>query len=217
VIEAILPPAAQYAEAFGERLDPPYAQELALVGRAVESRRREFATARACAREALGRLGVAPVAILADARGAPRWPLGVVGSISHCRDYRACAVARSSEIAALGIDAERNEPVGATVRERITLPRERAQLAALSRAPARVCWDRLIFCAKECAYKAHYQLSPQPLGYVSAEVTIDAARGTFDVALLVPTASAVRRFPGRWCERDGLLLAVVAIERSPRA
>jgi len=33
----------------------------------------------------------------------------VVGSITHCAGYRACALARAADVVALGIDAEPHE------------------------------------------------------------------------------------------------------------
>ncbi len=59
MIEAILPAAVASADAFS---DPPdaflFPEEEARLARAVPKRRREFTTARACAREALATLGV---------------------------------------------------------------------------------------------------------------------------------------------------------------
>ncbi|WP_423832395.1 hypothetical protein [Streptomyces manipurensis] len=73
-------------------------------------RRAQFATARACARRALAGLGREPVALLPGPGGAPQWPSGVVGSITHCEGYRAAVAAPAGVVAALGIDAE---PAGA--------------------------------------------------------------------------------------------------------
>ena len=99
MISEILPAGVECAEAFG---DPPEAAlfpaEEALLARAVQKRRREFATGRHCARSALGALGVGPAPILPGQAGAPQWPSGIVGSITHCAGYRAAAVARASEV-----------------------------------------------------------------------------------------------------------------------
>ncbi|MGH3274922.1 MAG: 4'-phosphopantetheinyl transferase family protein, partial [Streptosporangiaceae bacterium] len=107
MIEEILSPAVAAAEAFedlaGTMLFP---EEQAVMARAVEKRRREFTTARACARTALARLGQPPVAIVPGDRGEPRWPPGIVGSITHCAGYRAAAVGRAAEVLAIGLDAE---------------------------------------------------------------------------------------------------------------
>lgn len=65
MIERILPAPVASAEVFG---DDPAATllpgERAIIARAVESRRREFTTARGCARSALAGLGLPPVPVL---------------------------------------------------------------------------------------------------------------------------------------------------------
>ena len=70
-----MPPAVAVAESFGDisgaRLFP---EEEAVVARAVDKRRREFTTARACARTALAGLGLPAAPIGRGERGAPGWP-----------------------------------------------------------------------------------------------------------------------------------------------
>src|SRR5690242_12311145 len=90
VIEWILPSRVAAAESFGD--DPAaelFPQEFDSIARATELRRKEFATGRACARAALARLGRPSAAVLRGPGGAPQWPEGVVGSITHCVGYRA--------------------------------------------------------------------------------------------------------------------------------
>ncbi|MGW7821409.1 4'-phosphopantetheinyl transferase family protein [Streptomyces puniciscabiei] len=70
-----------------------YPQETAHLRHALPKRRREFATARVCARRALQALGLPPAPIPPGSNGAPQWPAGVVGSITHRRRYCAAAVA----------------------------------------------------------------------------------------------------------------------------
>jgi 4'-phosphopantetheinyl transferase EntD len=103
--------AAACAEMFS---DVPESTMLSIEAAAVEgavAERREFGTVRHCARKALLRIGVPPVPVLPDVDGAPRWPVGVVGSMTHCAGYRAAAVARSSELCSVGIDAEPHAPL----------------------------------------------------------------------------------------------------------
>lgn len=88
-----------------------FPEEERVVARAVEKRRREFTTGRACARLALERLGIGAVAIPNGERGEPLWPSGVVGSITHCRGYCGCAVAKAGDVVVVGIDAEVHEPL----------------------------------------------------------------------------------------------------------
>lgn len=90
------------------------------------------------------------------ARRAPRWFDGIVGSMTRCDGYHAAAAARSTSIAAIGVDGEPNEPVSEGVRELITLPEERPVLERLAHSYPDVAWDRLLFSAKESVYKAWY-------------------------------------------------------------
>jgi 4'-phosphopantetheinyl transferase EntD len=61
MIEQILPPHFSYSEAFTDSADVMlFPAEAELVAKAVDKRRREFATARGCARSALAGLGVPP-------------------------------------------------------------------------------------------------------------------------------------------------------------
>lgn len=216
MIEAILPQGVTAVERLHDlpagRLHPV---ELAALGRAVEKRRREFAGGRACAREALGGLGLPPLPVPAGPGGEPRWPTGVLGSITHCDGYRACAVARRGQVAGLGIDAEPNAALPAGVLEEIAGPEERSLLARLRREAPAVSWDRLLFSAKESVYKAWHPLTGQRLGFNDATVTVQRAAGTFRASLLAPGPVVEGRrlsaFTGRWLARDGLLLTAVAL------
>jgi 4'-phosphopantetheinyl transferase EntD len=218
VIEELLAPPVAAVEAF---TDPPdgflYPAEEAVITRAVDKRRREFTTARVCARTALGRLGVPPAAILPGPRGAPGWPAGVVGSMTHCAGYRAAAVARATDVATLGIDAEPNEALPDGVLATIATPPERAWLAERPAGAGGVHWDRLLFSAKESVYKAWFPLCQQWLDFEEAVVTFDPA-GTFTARLLVPgpvvAGAKLTGFVGRWLARDGLVLTAIAVPAS---
>jgi 4'-phosphopantetheinyl transferase EntD len=214
VIEEILPADVAVATTREDILDIPlFPQEEALVARAVEKRRREFTTARACARAALLDLGLSPQPILSGERGAPLWPAGVVGSITHCDGYRACVVAHDAVWASIGIDAERNEPVPDGLLGDIALARERELLGGLARERPEVCWDRLLFSIKESVYKTWFPLADRWLGFEDAEIAIDPA-GSFAARLLVPgpvlAGGRLRGFSGRWLARDGFLLSAIA-------
>ncbi|WP_202638263.1 4'-phosphopantetheinyl transferase family protein [Bailinhaonella thermotolerans] len=219
MIERLLPPSAVAVEAYDDAADAPlYPEERAHVARAVEKRRREFATVRRCARDALAGLGVAPAPILPAERGAPAWPPGVVGSMTHCAGYRAAAVARAADLTAIGIDAEPHAPLPDGVLEAISRPDDRAGLAALP--PGQVCWDRLLFCAKEAVYKAWFPLTRRPLGFEDASVDIDPApeatasearEGAFRARL--HTEGPWRTLTGRWLATGALLITVITVER----
>jgi 4'-phosphopantetheinyl transferase EntD len=216
MIEEILPPEVASAEAFDDA--PPAAlfpEEEAAIARAVTTRRREFTTGRACARAALARLGLPPAPIVPGFRGAPQWPPGVTGSITHCAGYRASAVARLTDVAALGLDAEPHGALPEGVLERIAVPQEQAWLPELAAAVPGVSWDRLLFCAKESVYKAWFPLTGRWLGFEQAAITVEPEAGTFTAELLEPGEALDGRrlagFDGRWLVRDGLVLTAVTV------
>lgn len=201
MIEEILPSAVVAVDTREEWLDIElFPEEQAALGRAVEKRRREFVTARACARKALARLDMEPCAIANGERGQPLWPEGVVGSITHCAGYRACALAREAQIAGVGIDAEPHAPLPDGVLGQVARAEERLRLAALARAEPQVHWDRLLFCAKEAVYKVWFPLAACWLGFEDAVLTFDPIGRTFQARLLKPwpRLGAVRgeRFAG---------------------
>ena len=180
-----------YPEAIEAGLFP---EEREHIARSVAKRRVEFAAVRRCARRALQELGYPPVPILPGEQREPRWPEGVVGSMTHCAGYCAAAVARSGEVSALGIDAEVHAPLPEGVLELISLESERALIARLAeRGPGTVHWDRVLFSAKESVYKAWFPLTRRWLGFEQADIEL-RLDGTFEATLLTtegaPSAGA---------------------------
>lgn len=181
--------------------------ETALIEGSVESRRREFAAVRSCARDALGALGAPVGSILPGPGGAPVWPDGVVGSMTHCAGFRAAAVAPSRRVYALGIDAEVNERLPDGVASEIA---DSSEWARLDRLPDRgVAWDRLLFSAKESTFKCWYPATHRWVGFSDIVVDLDVS-GSFE-ARLSPGLARGAGFPrsvvrGRW----GVLGTVVA-------
>ncbi|MFG2093252.1 4'-phosphopantetheinyl transferase [Streptomyces sp. NPDC048612] len=216
MIDALLPDTVSAAEIFGE---PPAAallpDEEPLVARAVAKRQREFAAGRWCARRAMARLGFPPVPILPGPRGEPRWPSGLVGALTHCEGYAAAAVARSTEVLALGVDAEPAEPLPDGVLEAVALPAERAGLPRNSHGAPPLPWDRMLFSAKESVYKAWFPMTGRPLEFEDALLSFDPDDGTFTARLLVPGwrlgDAVLTGFAGRWAVRAGLVMTAVVV------
>jgi 4'-phosphopantetheinyl transferase EntD len=222
VIEAILPSAVIAVETRKDTANIVlFPAEEASVGQAVEKRRREFTTARACVREAFSQLGLPPSAVTNGARGEPRWPSGIVGSITHCDGYRACAIARSTDMATIGIDAEPHAALPEGVLSDIAGTQELSWLGDRRRDVPGVHWDRLLFSVKESVYKAWFPLAKQWLGFEDAVVTVDTSAETFAVRLLVPGPLLGGRrlagFSGRWLIRDGLVLTAIALPAPPES
>ncbi|MER6316840.1 4'-phosphopantetheinyl transferase superfamily protein [Streptomyces sp. NPDC001581] len=217
MIERILPRSAVGVDAFGDLPQASLHPQKALVVRhAIGARRREFATGRWCARQALAGLRVPEAPLLPGPHHAPRWPEGVVGSITHCAGYRAAAVARSTDVRMLSLDAEPNAPLPAGVLESIALSEELAMVRELGIVSPGVHWDRLPFSLKKTVYKAWYPATRRRLEFEDARITIDLAAGSFSAQLLV--ASPLRRhgrpldrLGGRWLVGGGVLVAALSV------
>ncbi|HZM16281.1 MAG TPA: 4'-phosphopantetheinyl transferase superfamily protein [Candidatus Krumholzibacteria bacterium] len=192
--------------------------EIAAVANAVTQRRREFATVRYCAREALRKIGVTAVPILSDADGVPRWPVGVVGSMTHCAGYRAAVVARCDDLLGVGIDAEPHAPVPAAVLDFMLREEESAQLSALSESRPDLHWDRIFFCAKESAYKTWFPLTRRWLDFADLSVELSVG-GTFEAHVLVREPGLADshgvRIGGQWVVDRGLVVATTCLRRVP--
>lgn len=132
-----------------------FAEEAALVDKAVLTRRQQFTAARLLARQALQRLGQAPVPLLNDEQRVPIWPQGIVGTITHTHVWCGVAVARAGEVTGLGADVEQATPLELNLWDRICRPEERDFLRAQPE-PARGLLAKAIFSAKESIYKALY-------------------------------------------------------------
>lgn len=220
MLDEIVPPQVVAVEAFDDPDDLQlYPEEQAVLQKAVASRRIEFGTARWCARQALAKLGLPPAPILPGLRGAPGWPSGVVGSMTHCAGYRAAALAYSREVATIGIDAEPHTALPDGVGDVIASHAEQRALAELAGAAPEVFWDKLLFSAKEATYKAWFPLTQRWLGFNDAVIRINAADGTFTAQLLVPGpvlgGRQLTEFSGRWLARDGLVITSIAVLAGP--
>lgn len=210
MIERILPGTVVAEDTFGDEPGAVlFPEEEAALAQAVDKRRREFTTVRACARRALGRLGLPPAPIPPGQRGAPTWPAGVVGSMTHCDGYRACAVARAEDVLTIGLDAEPNAALPPGVLDIVSDDEERAWIAKFAAAEPHISWDRLLFSAKESVYKAWFPLTRRWLGFEEATITVDPIRRTFDARLLVP--GPVTGFTGRWLADNGLVLTAICL------
>ncbi|CCK60893.1 4'-phosphopantetheinyl transferase family protein [Mycobacterium canetti] len=207
-----------YAELYS---DPPglapLPEEEPLIAKSVTKRRNEFITARHCARIALGDLGVPPVPILKGDKGEPRWPDGVVGSLTHCTGYRGAVVGRTDAVRSVGIDAEPHDVLPNGVLDAISLPAERAEMPGS--LPAELHWDRILFCAKEATYKAWFPLTKRWLGFEDAHITFEADppgnAGRFVSRILIDGSAlsgpALTTLRGRWSVERGLVLTAIVL------
>lgn len=139
----------------------------------------------------------------------------VVGSMTHCDGYRGCAVALRRRVLATGVDAVPHAPLPAGVLEAVASAEERTALRALSATHPDVCWDRLLFSAKEAVYKAWFPLTARWLDFYDARINFDPAASTFHAHLFVdgPVTSSGRLtgFSGRWMVGHGLAATAIVV------
>jgi 4'-phosphopantetheinyl transferase EntD len=193
---SLLPAEVCGAELFDTGQAVPLAPEdAALMTGASEVRRRDFALGRACARAALAQAG-APPAVGRAPHGAPLWPPGFTGSITHTQGYAAAIVARTGDFTGLGVDAERMGRVGEGLHARLFGAQERAWLAGRPELAT------LLFAAKEAAFKSSNPPAGMSLDFQALHIEVDAAGGF-----------AVRGRPGegRYVIGGGLALACLLV------
>lgn len=179
------------------------------LGRVCAIRRWQFAAGRRCGRRALAALGRAPEAILAGPAGEPRWPVGVIGSITHCRGYAAAVATTTAVAAGVGLDVELHRPISPRVLGRVASPQERGWIAG---AQGRgVHFDRLLFSVKESIYKAWFPLTCSRLGFADVAVSFQPAQRRWWARLRVPGPTGhggtVVGFEGGYAVDDDFVLS----------
>jgi enterobactin synthetase component D / holo-[acyl-carrier protein] synthase len=217
LLPAILPDVVEVCESFDTEHDeePCFPEEEVALAAAGPVRRRDFIAVRICARQAMARLGQPPRPLLPGPSGAPVWPPGIVGSMTHCSGYRAAAVARPRVVAGLGIDAE---PHVALAPEVVEVTCREEELAGLPDDPRdAIHWSTILFSAKESVYKTWYPLVGTWLDFHDVRISL-AVDGTFTVAAAPdrrPVGShMLSEFRGSWAVNRGLVATSVLLPPS---
>ncbi len=198
----------------------PHPDEAAFISKAVEKRREEFITGRACARSALSALGMEPVPLPVGEGRQPEWPSNITGSITHTRrdghEFIAAATAfsdRAPRRIGIGLDAEVIQPLKDGVRDMLLTPDE---IAAVEDLPVdqRETAAITVFSAKEAFYKAQYAITGAWVGFGDMHVLGLAGSGTRQLAQ-IGDLEALREidFPVdcRQIVRNGLVISGVTV------
>jgi 4'-phosphopantetheinyl transferase N-terminal domain len=189
-----------------------FPEEREHVMRAVPKRQAEFGTARVYARRALAQLGVPPVSLHPLADRSPRWPEGVVGTITHCEAFCAVAVARAADARGIGLDAEPDVGLEPALERYTCTPHERRLLdepSALdrSRREARVLREGSVLQVP-ISHDGDVSRFPRRRG------RLQLAAGRFSVRVVGPTLPRARLIEGargRFDVVDGLVLAAATL------
>jgi len=184
------------------------ARESAAVTDVAPKRRREFATARALAREGLERFfGIRGFDLLNAKDRSPIWPRGIAGSISHS-DTRAWVALVDAAYGTVGIDGEDRNELDQKLWRLTLRDEEQAYLATLEPS-IRGRRALVLFSAKEALYKAQYPRSSSHMAYEALQVELAGAG-----SLRCSFRETIGPFPegytvdGRWLDAAGILTTV---------
>jgi 4'-phosphopantetheinyl transferase EntD len=203
LIAQILAPGCFGAEVEDAGQDVPLRpQEGSCVENAAPSRRRDFALGRFCAHAALARMGRDDASIAIGAAGAPAWPVGIVGSITHTRGYAAALVGSQDRVQAIGIDAERIGGVTEALMPRLFGAAEQEWLMALD-AQTRATALTILFSAKEAFFKAFGARLENRLSFKDIHVALQGDGFT--------ACHGDRMAPGLLAIQDDLVLTAVIV------
>ncbi|WP_240611046.1 4'-phosphopantetheinyl transferase family protein [Oceaniglobus ichthyenteri] len=148
------------------------------MGRMVAKRQLEFTAGRIAAHRAMAALGRPRQPVIPGPDRAPIWPDGLVGSLSHCDSLCVCVMAPTGPVRSLGVDVEEDTALDPEMIETILTPPERAWMARQPEDEAgRLA--KLIFSAKETAYKAQYPMTREVLDFGAIAILPDLAQGRF--------------------------------------
>lgn len=167
-------------------------EERSLSPTAVAKRREEFIAGRAAANRAMRELGIsAPPPVPQGRMREPLWPEGIVGSITHSHPWTIAVAARSSSVAAIGIDLEslarmKEEDISRhiCIDSEITWMRGHPEpLRALT----------MIFSSKEAVFKALSPLCERYFDFKDARLLWLSGKDAFRGELLINLGKKYRR------------------------
>ncbi|NML44485.1 4'-phosphopantetheinyl transferase superfamily protein [Ramlibacter sp. G-1-2-2] len=187
--------------------------EAALVLRATEKRRREFAAGRLLAHRALAALDPGHGSIGADGDGVPAWPPATTGCITHGAGRVAVAVASRGDVRGIGIDMEAVGRFHRGLEPLVLSGRERGQVEAVSH-DARQARAAVLFCAKEAWFKCQFPLLRRRLGFADADVAVNWESGRF---VIRPPGAVDSRGEVAGCSsvHEGIARAAIVLATGP--
>ncbi|PTX47908.1 4'-phosphopantetheinyl transferase EntD [Gemmobacter caeni] len=162
----------------------------------------EFRAGRVAVREAMAMIGLPPLPVPMGEDRAPVWPRGLIGSISHSAQLCLAAVAVPSPLRGLGVDLEPALPLEDDLRAAVLRPEEEHY------DPHRA---KLVFAAKEAAYKAQYGLSRTLFDFHVLSVDLQPGSFTATFQEEITPFRGGHILHGRWAEVAGHFLCTVTL------
>ena len=215
LMDALIPGAAKCHECPPQPAHPLLHQleEVQLAGSSMsDKRRREFSLGRWCARQAMAAFDSSQVPLLIGPSRAPIWPQGITGSITHCEDYCAAAIADTKDVITIGIDAEPWDKMSYEIQAHIATEEEYAHSDLDRSDPSALT---LLFSAKESIYKALSPLTGLFFDFLSVKIVVDTKINQFFITSTTVSEILTYRscLIGRFLITDRLVLTSAYIMR----
>lgn len=183
-------------------------REAASIADAVPKRRREFATARALAREGLEQFfSLHDFNLLNDKDRAPIWPQGIAGSLSHS-STRAWVALVDATYGSIGIDGENGAKLERSLWH-LTLCDEEITYLETLKTSIQERRALVIFSAKEALYKAQFPWSHKFVDFMAVQIRLheDGSLQCIFQRDIAPFQSGFVA-SGRWSDEMEILSAV---------
>lgn len=181
-------------------------------GGARHRRHAEYRAGRLAAAAAAGALCGTPCLAGRSAGGAPRWPAGLCGAISHCEGQAIALLGHAAAWSGLGVDIEQALPP-TVAREIAPVALTAAERGEFGTDPL---WVGLVFSVKESLFKALSPLVGRRFDFDAAELLPEVAGSPPSLRLtrdLAPGWSAGRRIGAMLFSGPAGVLTAVALPR----
>ena len=173
-----------------------------------EKRLIDFSTGRFCARKALLELGIEDVSILIGKDKGPIWPVGIVGSISHCDSLAGVIVAKKSEHISLGLDIEEIGRVTSDLFDLVFTEEEKSYLSSFTGRKLEE-QSTLIFSIKEAFYKYQHPITKTFMDFLEVQVSLPDFKEVKILSEIIPPTSIIRNnLVGWWIENNCVVTVI---------
>lgn len=193
-----------------------FPDEESIILNAAPKRRAEFRAGRSYAREALALVGCPRSNIPKDRHGAPIWPPGYRGSISHTDSLAIAVAAPDAYFRGLGLDIETVTPVDKDLGPFIFRPGELQEIPNWEGCD--VDPSKCIFSAKEAFIKLYYSIDGVLLDFLEVSISFDNSLTEYSAYTSNPAAMAnsmgSKAARGRLAWNDQAVAAIMYVHRN---
>ena len=172
-------------------------EEALLIEGANNKREKEFCAGRYCAHNIMNTMGFYGFPILKDKNGAPIWPKGTTGSITHSGNLAAATASTTERIKSVGLDIQKRVvPFPPNV---VRILYRADEIDAFKRIPPKLLdlYSCCIFSAKESVFKSCYMAFKFLPDFSDIFVELNLTKGIFHAT--VPELQKNKTFS--FCDR----------------